>query len=235
VIFENSIDLAFFENFWLQIKHLYFVPGDVLISCFIHTDIGRFYEFTDADLGGVFSFFVPWFLMAILMASIDDTKEGKIELFTIGKKVLTKEGKRKFKIFYILLFSLVLIYISLWFFYINYLWLSALLGVIFLLSNAYVFLTNGYSVKQKKFKKPKKTLTKQGVRVAIEILVIFFSFLALYIAYRLFNVDCSIVLPITIIVAVLVYFSIGNRWKRLKQEVVKTYKKIKSYLRGFKS
>ena len=92
------MSLVIFENIWIQVKHLYFVLGDTLISCLIPTDIGRFYEFTDADLGGAFSFFVPLFLIAILMASINDTNEGKLEIFTPGKKILTKEGKRKFMI-----------------------------------------------------------------------------------------------------------------------------------------
>jgi len=218
------------ENIWLQIKHLYFTPGDALISCFIRTDIGRFYEFSNADLGGVFSFFVPWFLIAILMASVDDTKEGKIELFTTGKKVLTKEGKRKFKIFYILLFALVSTYVSLWFFDSNYVFLNLLLAIVFLFSSSYVFFTNGYSTKKKKFKKSKKILTKQGVRVVTELLMLLSILLALYLAYRLFGVSCSVVLPLAIIVAIVIYFSIGNRWKRLKQKVVKIYK---NSIKGF--
>jgi hypothetical protein len=227
------MSLVIFENIWIQVKHLYFVLGDTLISCLIPTDIGRFYEFTDADLGGAFSFFVPLFLIAILMASINDTNEGKLEIFTPGKKILTKKGRRKFKIFYILLFSLVLIQISLWLFNINHLWLNLLPGVIFLFLNVYVFLTNGYSFKQKKFKKNKKILTKQGVIVASKVLVLVFILLVLYLINRLFNEICSSALFLTIILTIAVYFSRGGRWKRLKQIAAKYIKRMKSYFKGF--
>jgi len=169
------------------------------------------------------------------MASVDDTKEGKIELFATGKKLLTKEGKRKFNIFYVLLFAFVSIYAGLWFFDINYIFLNIFLAVVFLLSNAYVFFTNGYSIKKKKFKKSRKILTKQGVRVVIELLILLSILLALYLAYRLFGVSCSVVLPLAIIVAIVVYFSIGSRWNRLKRKTTKMYKKLQNYFKKFKS
>jgi Flp pilus assembly protein TadB len=98
-----------------------------------------------------------------------------------------------------------------------------------------VFLTNGYSIKKKKFKKAKKTLTKQGVRVAIELLILLSILLALFLAYRLFGFSCSVILPLAIIVAIVFYFSRGNRWNRLKQKTIKIYKKLRNYFKKLKS
>jgi len=151
------ISLSFFEEIWTQISLFYFLPGDSLIVCFTDTSIGEFYEFQPSDRGGIFSFFVPWFLLSILMVSLDDTDPKGITLFKKErKKSLTKEGKERSTNALITLLVLVSVYIVLSLFSIGYIWLNILLLLVFVFLSWYTIFTNGYSTQRKNSKKAKK-------------------------------------------------------------------------------
>jgi len=221
------------ENIWPQIKHLYFTPGDALISCLIHTDIGKFYEFTSADLGGAFSLFLPWFLMAILMASIDDTNPKGVTLFKKErKKILTKEGKERSNNVLIMLLILVSVYTALSLFGIEYIWLNFLLLLVFVFLSWYTIFTNGYSTQCRRFKKGKEILTKHGKKFSLKLLVIISILFILHFISYLFNHSCFIILLFIVLAICTFYLSIGNRWARLKSKISELYKKTRSYLKN---
>ncbi len=220
------------ENIWPQIKHLYFTPGDALISCLIHTDIGKFYEFTSADLGGAFSLFLPWFLMAILMASIDDTNPKGVTLFKKErKKILTKEGKERSNNVLIMLLILVSVYTALSLFGIEYIWLNFLLLAVFVFLSWYTIFTNGYSTQRKRFKKSEKILTKHGKKLSLKLLVIISTLFTLYFISYFFNHSCFIILFFILVFIIMFYLSVGSRWDRLKSKISGLYKKARAYLK----
>jgi|LWDU01.1.fsa_nt_gi uncharacterized membrane protein YbaN (DUF454 family) len=227
------IILSFFEEIWTQISLLYFLPGDSLIACFTDTPIGEFYEFQPSDRGGVFSFFIPWFLLSILMVSIDDTNPKGVALFKKErKKVLTKEGKERSTNTLIILLILVSAYISLSLFGIEYIWLNFLLLVVFVFLSWYTIFTNGYSTQRKRFKKGKKILTKHGEKLSLKLLVIIFTLLTLYFISYFFNHSCFIILLFILVFIIAFYLSVGSRWDRLKSKMSELYKKVGAYLKN---
>jgi len=227
------ISLSFFEEIWTQISLLYFLPGDSLIACFTDTPIGEFYEFQPSDRGGIFSFFVPWFLLSILMVSLDDTDPKGITLFKKErKKSLTKEGKERSTNVLITLLVLVSVYIVLSLFSIGYIWLNILLLLVFVFLSWYTIFTNGYSTQHKKFKKGKKILTKHGEKLLLKLLVIIFTLLALYFVSYFFNHSCFITIFFIVVSIVMFYLSIGSRRVRLKGKVGELHKKIMSYFKS---
>jgi hypothetical protein len=221
-------NLAFFNGILLSIKWLYFLPGDLLVSCLSNTEIGQFYEFSNADRGGVFSFFVPWFLLAILMASINDTKSGKIILFNKGKKTFTKNGRSRVKLLFVLLFILISIYFALESINIKNSWIDLSFIILISFLSWYAILTSGYSFKQKKFKKGKHILTKTGKRYIVKPLSFLAVLLILYLTSRFVNYSCSFIIFIIPILFIVFYFCIGNRWLKLKKGTIKIYNKIKT-------
>ncbi|MBL7003540.1 MAG: hypothetical protein ISR69_05905 [Gammaproteobacteria bacterium] len=213
---------------------LYFLPGDSLIMCFIGTFIGEFYEFQLSDRGGVFSFFVPWFLLSILMVSIDDTDPKEIVLFKKRKerkKILTKEGKKGLTNALIILLISVSLYISLFLIGIEYIWLNLLLLIVFLFLSWYAIFTGGYSIQRKKFKKGKKILTVHGAKLLLKLLVIVSTLLILYFISSLFNHSCLVILFFIVVSIITFYLSIGDRWLKLKNEISELYIKVISYFK----
>jgi len=227
------VSLSFFEEIWTQISLLYFLPGDSLIACFTDTPIGEFYEFQPSDRGGVFSFFIPWFLLSILMVSIDDTSPKGVTLFKKErKKILTKKGKEKSVNALIILLILVFVYTALSLFGIEYIWLNFLLLVVFVFLSWYTIFTNGYSTQRKRFKKGKKILTKHGEKLSLKLLVIIFTLLTLYFISYFFNHSCFIILLFILVFIIAFYLSVGSRWDRLKSKMSELYKKVGAYLKN---
>ena len=219
-------DLEFFNEIWLSIKWLYFLPGDLLVSCLSKTGIGLFYEFSDADHGEIFSFFVPWFFIAFLMASIDDTKSGR-RIFNKGKRTLTKNGRNKISLLFILLLVLVSIYFLLESFDIQNSWVNLLFIVLTIFVSSHVLLTDGYSFKRKKFKNRKQLLTKRGKKDIIKVLRLPAILLILYLASAFISYSCSFIIFLIPVLFIVFYFSIGSRWKKLNNNFIKAYKNIK--------
>jgi protein-S-isoprenylcysteine O-methyltransferase Ste14 len=223
----DYINLEFFNGIWLSIKWLYFLPGDLLVSCLSKTDIGRFYEFSDADREGAFSFFVPWFFVAFLMASIDDTKSGRLIFFNKGKKTLTKNGRKRAILFFIALLVLISAYLVLQSLDVKNSWIDLLFVIFSVFTVWYVLLTNGYSFKKKKFRKVQQILTKRGKKDIIKALRLPAILLVLYLASTFISYSCSFVIFLIPVLFVVFYFSIGNRRKKLKNNFIKVYKNIK--------
>lgn len=212
--------------------HLYFLPGDTLIMCFIGTFIGEFYEFKTSDRGGIFSFFVPWFLLSILMVSIDDTNPTGVTLFKKGNKIFTKEGRRRSAYALTLLLIALSIHIGLSLFDMEYIWLNLLLLVVFLFLSWYKIFTDGYSIQRKKFKKGKVILTKYGKKLSLKLLIIVSILLIAYFISYIFNHSCFIILFFITVLIVTFYLSIGSRWIRLKNKMTELYKKLMSYFKN---
>jgi len=228
------INLSFFEEIWTQIMHLYFLPGDTLIMCFIGTFIGEFYEFQASDRGGIFSFFVPWFLLSILMVSIDDTNPKGITLFkkrNKRSKIFTKEGRVRLAYALTLLLIALSIHIGLSLLDMEYIWLNLLLLVVFLFLSWYAIFTGGYSIQRKKFKKGKKILTVHGAKLLLKLLVIVSTLLILYFISYILNHSCFITLLLIVVLIITFYLSIGSRWIRLKNKMTELYKKLMSYFK----
>jgi L-asparagine transporter-like permease len=226
------VSLSFFEEIWTQISLLYFLPGDSLIACFTGTFIGEFYEFQPSDRGGIFSFFVPWFLLSILMVSIDDTSPKGVTLFKKErKKILTKKGKEKSVNALIILLILVFVYTALSLFGIEYIWLNFLLLAVFVFLSWYTIFTNGYSTQRKRFKKSEKILTKHGKKLSLKLLVIISTLFTLYFISYFFNHSCFIILFFILVFIIMFYLSVGSRWDRLKSKISGLYKKARAYLK----
>ena len=223
----DYINLEFFNGIWLLIKWHYFLPGDLLVSCLSKTDIGRFYEFSDADREGVFSFFVPWFFAAFLMASIDDTKSGGLVFFNKGKKTLTKDGRKRAILLFFVLLVLISVYLILHSLDVKNSWIDLLFVIFSIFTIWYVLLTNGYSFKKKKFRKVHQILTKRGKKDIIKALRLPAILLVLYLASTFISYSCSFIIFLIPILFIVFYFSIGNRWKKIKNNFIKAYKNIK--------
>ena len=219
--------LEFFDGIWLLVKWLYFLPGDLLVACLTNTSIGQFYEFSNSNRGGVFSFFVPWFFIAFLMSSIDDTQGGRVLLFNKGKKILTKNGRKRVGLLFVVLFIFGSAYFALHSLNIKNSWIDLLLIIFVVLTAWYVLLTDGYSFKRKKFRKVKQVLTKKGRKNATKMLLLSAIFLILYLTPGFVNYNCSFVIFLIPALSIVFYFSIGDRWKKLKNSTVKVYKNTK--------
>jgi protein-S-isoprenylcysteine O-methyltransferase Ste14 len=175
----------------------------------------------------VFSFFTPWFFIAFLMASIDDTKSGRIILFNKGKKILTKNGGKRVVLLIIALFALGFLYFSMHLLNIKNSWLDLLLIIFIALAAWYALFTNSYSFKKKKFKKAKQVLTKSGRKDIVKLLLFPVVLLILYLLSTFISYSCSFVIFLILVLFVVFYLSIGNRRKKLKNNFIKVYKNIK--------
>jgi len=219
--------LEFIDGIWLLVKWLYFLPGDLLVACLSNTDIGRFYEFSNSDNEGVFSFFVPWFFVAFMMSSIDDTKSGGILFFNKGKKIITKNGRKRVGLLFIALLIFGSVYFVLHSLNIKNSWIDLLLIIFIVFTVWYTLSTDGYSFKRNKFRKVKQLLTKKGRKNAAKMLLLSAILLILYLMPRFINYSCSFVIFLIPVLSIVFYFSIGNRWKKLKNSTVKVYKNTK--------
>jgi hypothetical protein len=222
---------SYIDGVLSSIIWLYFLPGNLLVSCLSNTDIGQFYEFSNADHDGVFSFFVPWFFIAFLMASIDDTKGGRIILLNKGKRILTKNGRKRVGLLFIALVILGSTYLALHSLDVKNSWIDLLFIIFITLTIWYVLLTNGYSFKKNKFKKAKQIIVKRGKKDFRKLLLWPAILLVLFLASRFINYSCFFIILIIPILFTVFYLSVGNRWRKLKINFIKTYKKIKIYFK----
>ena len=58
------------SDVWGWIGWLYYWPGDFLIKYLVRTDLGIFFEFTYADYGRTFSFFISGFAWLWILSMI---------------------------------------------------------------------------------------------------------------------------------------------------------------------
>lgn len=214
----DYIDLISFSTIWVWIVEMYYIPGNLLVSCLSNTDIGRFYEFSYADRDGVFSFFTPWFVIAILLSSIDDTKSGGIiSLDRKNERILTKNGRSRTALLFISLFTLILSFLLLRSFNIQNSWINLMVVILSMFISWYTLFTNGYSFKRKKFRKTKQLLMKKGkgriVKFLLWTMIGLALLVVLFLVFRFVAYSCSFVVSIIPILFIMLYFSIGNRWK----------------------
>ena len=217
---------SYIDGVLSSIIWLYFLPGNLLVSCLSNTDIGQFYEFSNTDHNGVFSFFVPWFFIIFLMVSIDDTKSGRIILFNNGKKILTKNGRKRVGLLVIALFALGSSYFVMHALNIKNSWLDLLFIIFIALTVWHALFTNSYSFKKKKFKKAKQMLTTRGRKDIVKLLLFPAVLLTLYLLSTFISYSCPFIIFLIPVLFTVFYFSVGNRRKKLKNNLIKVYKII---------